>query len=288
MRASHLLLLVLVAAIWGFNFVVAKAGLDEMPPLFLMALRFSVVALLLIWFVPPPRGRWRGVLLLSVTLGSLHFGLMFAGLTGVDASVASIAIQLQVPFAAILAAVFFNDRLGWRRVLGMVLAFAGVVLIAGEPREGASPLHLALVIAASFVWAAGNVQVKALDGLDARTLNAWISLFSAPQLLLLSLLLEHGQLEAAAAATWRGWGAIAYMAVLVTMGAYGIWYAMIDRYPTNQTMPFTLLVPVFGVLSGVLVLDEPFTATMAAGGVLTLLGVGVIVLRRPKLAQPEV
>ncbi len=287
MNPGHVLLILGVMMVWGFNFVVAKEGLAEFPPLLLMALRFGLVAAVMIWFVRPPRGYWRTIAMLSITLGSLHFSLMFVGLTRVDASVASIAIQMQVPFAALLAAVFFQDRLGWRRALGMAVAFAGVVLIAGQPRVSTDLLFLCSVIAASFVWAVANIQIKGMAEIDGMTLNAWISLFAAPQLLLLSLLLEQGQMAAIAEASWRGWGAIVYMAVVVTMIAYGIWYSMIDRYPTNQTMPFTLLVPIFGVLSGVFVLGEPFTGAMALGGALTLAGVGVIVLRRPKLASPE-
>ncbi len=282
-----MLLAVFIMAIWGFNFAVAKSGVEEMPPLFLTALRFALVAFLMVWFVRPPRGYLRAVMALSVTMGSLHFGLMFTGLTRVDASVAAIAIQLQVPFAAILAAALFKDRLGWRRAAGMAVAFAGILLIVGEPRVRTELVYLLCVIGASFVWATANVQIKALDEIDGMTLNAWISLFAAPQLLVLSLLFEDGQLEAAAAATWVGWGSIVYMAVVTTMFAYGLWYGLIGRYPTNQTMPFTLLVPVFGVLSGVLVRGEPFGWLTAAGGILTLAGVGVIVLRRPKLASPE-
>lgn len=281
-------LMVLIMLVWGANFVVAKLGLQELPPLLLTGLRFALVAALLVWFAPPPRGYLPSILALSVTLGSLHFALMFSGLTRIDASVAAIAIQLQVPFAALLAAFFFDDRLGWRRAGGMVLAFVGIVLIVGEPRVGAELPYLLMVIAASFVWAVGNIQVRRLEQVDGLTLNAWISLFSAPQLILLSLLLEDGQLAALEAAGWRGWGSIAYMTVIVTIVGYGLWYRMVARYPTNQTMPFTLLAPVFGVLSGVLALGEPLTWQIVLGGLATVGGVGIIVLRRPKLAKPEV
>lgn len=289
MTPRHLLLAVFVMMIWGFNFVVAKTGLTEFPPLFLMALRFGLVGLTLIWFVKPPGRQLGRILMLSVTLGSLHFSLMFTGLTRVDASVASIAIQLQVPFAAMLAAFVFKDRLGWRRAVGMALAFAGIVVIAGQPRVSADIGYLLLVIAASFVWAVANIQVKALGEINGWTLNAWISMFAAPQLLLISLLVEHGQWAALETATWRGWGSVGYMGIVVTMVGYGIWYRLIAGYPTNQTMPFTLLVPVFGVLSGMAVLGEPFTWQMVVGGLATVSGVGIIVRRRPPLAErPEV
>ncbi len=288
MTLPHTLLTIFVIILWGFNFVVAKIGLEVFPPLFMMALRFGFAALALVWFAPRPRGMWKQIAILSVTLGSLHFSLMFVGLTKVAASVASIAIQLQVPIAAILAAVLFKDTFGWRRGLGMALAFAGIVVVAGAPTVRTDLVHLLMVIAASAVWAVGNIQVKRLERIDGLALSAWISLLAAPQLLLASLVLEDGQIAALSNASWLEWGAIAYMSIIVTVIGYGIWYYMIDKYTTNQTMPFTLLVPFVGVLSGVVVLGEPMSWAIAIGGVATLGGVAIIILRRPRLGGPEV
>ncbi len=270
-------------ALWGFNLVAAKLGMRELPPIFLIALRFALVALMLVWFVRPPWERMGRILALSVTLGGLHFSLMFTGLARVDASTAAIAIQLQVPFAALLAAWVFGDRLGWRRLSGMLVAFLGVALIAGTPRVSQSLDGLGLVLAAGFVWAVAAIQIKRLGPINGFALNGWVALFAAPQLFLASLLVEGPHWEALARATWMGWGAILYMAVLVTIVGYGLWYRLLARYDVNQAMPFTLLVPVFGVLSGVLVLGEPLTWQMLIGGVLTLTGVALIVLRRPAL-----
>lgn len=288
MTPVHIALTVFVILIWGFNFVVAKTGLEVFPPLFMMALRFGFVALMLVWFAPRPRGMWKDIAILSVTMGSLHFSLMFVGLTNVAASIASIAIQLQVPIAAILAAILFKDYFGWRRGLGMALAFVGIIIVGGAPTVRTDLVYLLLVIGASAVWAVGNIQVKRLKRIDGRALNAWISLLAAPQLLLASLVLEEGQIAALTNAGWLEWGAIAYMSIIVTVIGYGIWYFMIDKYSTNQTMPFTLLVPFVGVLSGVTVLGEPMSWTIAIGGAATLGGVAIIVLRRPKLGGPEV
>jgi len=288
MKPIHVALTLMVILIWGMNFVAAKFALAVFPPIFLMALRFSAVALALVWFARRPKGMWRQFAVLSVTFGSLHFSLMFVALTEVSASVAAIAVQLQVPFAAILAAIFFKDMLGWRRALGMALAFAGVVTIAFDPDAEASLLHLLMVIAGCFVWAIGNIQVKRLERIDGVTLNAWLSLLAAPQLLLASMVFETGQIEAIRAAGALQWGSLAYMAILVTVVGYGLWYYMIDKYSTNQTMPFTLLIPVVGVLGGVFALGEPITVQIGLGGLITVVGVTIIVLRRPKLGAPEV
>lgn len=285
--ARDFVLTVSVMLIWGLNFVAAKWGLAEIPPIFMMALRFGLVAALLLPFVRFPRGQLGGVLALSTTLGCLHFSLMFTGLRDLDAAIVAIAIQMQVPFAAILAAVFLNDRLGWRRLLGMAVAFAGVVLLAGEPRFAPNPLPLLLVTAASFMWAVSNFQVKQLGAIDGFALNAYMALFAVPQLLAASYVLEQGQIAALVGAGWWALLSVVYMAVVVTIFSYVIWYRLLRRHAVNHMMPFTLLVPVFGVLAGVLLLDEPLTWRLALGGAFTIAGVAIIVLRRPKLADPE-
>ena len=287
MTLTDALIAGLIMLLWGVNFVAIKFGLTELPPLLMLALRFAVVALVLIWFVRPPWEKMGRILALSVTLGGLHFSLMFTGLQYVDASTAAIAIQLQVPFAAVLSLLVFKDFLGWRRLLGMTIAFAGVVLIAGEPRGSQSLYGLGLVVTAALVWAVVNIQIKEIGQVNGFALNAWIALLATPQLLIASFLFEDNQWQALEQASWISWGAILYMAVLVTIVGYGLWYHLMSRYEVNQTMPFTLLVPVFGVLSGVLFLNEPFTWQMAVGGAMTVAGVGIIVLRRPRLVDPQ-
>jgi len=286
-RPLHIVAFVLIAAIWGFNFAIAKIGLYQLPPIFMMALRWGLVGLLLGPFVKPPRGLWKPVIWLSFTLGFVHFAVMFTGLKDLDAATAAIAIQLQVPFAALLAAVFFNDKLGWRRALGLAVAFVGVAIIAGEAHLAGSYLPLALVIVAACIWSVANVQIKLMGEVDGMMLNAWIGVFAAPQLAVASFLLEDGQWAALAAADWQAAMAVVYQAVLVVIVGYGGWYWLLRHHSVNQVMPFTLLVPGFGVLSGVLFLGESLTPALIVGGLLTVLGVGIITLIRPKLVAPE-
>lgn len=286
-RPLHLLLFLGVMMLWGGNFAVAKVGLAQIPPIMLVAMRFALVAAVLLPFAGVPPGKLPGIAALSVILGLLHFSMMFTGLKDIDASTAAISIQLQVPFAALLAALAFGERLGWRRALGMAIAFAGVAVIAGEPRLDGRYLALALVIGAALVWAVANILVKHLGQIDGTQINAWMALFATPQLALASLVLEDGQAAALQAADWRIILVIVYQAILVVGLGYGTWYAMLKRYDVNVAMPFTLLVPFFGVLSGVVFLGEHLTAALVGGGAMTIVGVGIIVLRRPRLAGPK-
>jgi len=287
MKPQHLFLLLLVQLIWGINFAVVKIGLAHLSPLFFVALRFSLVALILLPFVGLPKNLKR-MLPLSVTMGVMHFTLIFTGMRYLDAATTSIAAQLQVPFAAILAAFFLKEHIGWRRAVGMAMAFGGVVLIAGEPRFSGNLWPLLSVIAAALAWAVANIQVKALgDEIDAVRLNGWIAALAAPQLIVISWLLEGNQWPMLAEIGWAGTGALLYQSLLVAIFTYWIWYNMMRRYPINQVMPFTLLLPVVGVLAGAFMLGEEVSWAMVLGGAATVAGVGIIVIRRPALIAPS-
>jgi O-acetylserine/cysteine efflux transporter len=288
MTLSMLGTLLVVTVIWGFNFAVVKTGLNLMPAIAFVSLRFAVVGLLLLPWLKWPGRRTGDLVALSVLLGVIHFSLMFTGMRGLDVATASIAIQLQVPFAAILAAIFFNEKLHWRRLTGMAIAFAGVVLIAGEPRLAGNLVPLFLVIAAACTWAGANIQIKRIgDDVDVLSLNGWVALLAAPQLALLSWAVEDGQFAAIAASDWRLWASIAFQALLVTIFGYAVWYQMMRRFSVNQVMPFTLLVPLFGVLSGVIFFDDQLTVLMLIGGLCTILGVAIITIRRPRVIAPS-
>ncbi|MBF0392750.1 MAG: EamA family transporter [Alphaproteobacteria bacterium] len=283
MKPLDMLAALAVVVIWGANFVAAKLGTALIPPLAMTAVRFLLVAAILLpLYGLPRRSALGGVALLSVTLGVLHFGLIFVGVKGVDAATAAVAIQLTVPFSALLAAVFFHDRLGWWRGLGMALAFSGVALLAGEPTLPDLAPFLTLV-AAAFFWAVSNVVIKRLRGIPPIALNGWMALFAAPQLVLLSLIFEDGQLDALAGAGWVGWGAIAYTVLAASLIAYTMWYHLLARYDMNQVVPFTLLGPVIGIACGVLLLGETLNWHKVVGGVVTIAGVAVVqfATRRP-------
>ena len=287
MRLADFLVGLMITVFWGMNFAVSKLGLAQFPPLLMIALRFAVVAVLLVPFLPMPRDRMREIALYAVTLGLLHFSLMFNGLARVDAAVAAITIQIQVPFAALLSAILLKDPPGWRRLLGMALAIGGVAILAGEPRSSSALWAIGLIVAAALVWAVSNIQMKQLADVDGFALNGWMALMATPLLLLASLILESGQWQAMADADWRGWGSVVYQALIVVILGYGLWYRLLRRYSVNQVMPFTLLVPLFGVLSGVVFLGEAVTWALAIGGLTTVAGVAIIVFRRPRLVDQK-
>jgi O-acetylserine/cysteine efflux transporter len=286
-RPLHLALFLGTVTIWGISFIVTKLGVREIPPLLFVGLRFALVALILVPFVPRPTGHWRQVLLISTTLGLLHFSCMFVALVRTPAGTTALLAQLQVPFAALLAAVFLGDRLGWRRALGMALAFAGAGVVLGRPAFESPWWSDLLAALAGLFWAVSAVQIKLIGGrVPAASINGWVALLAVPQLLVASLILEQGQWQALAGMSWQAVFALFYNSVLIVVVGYGTWYRLLRIYDVNQAMPFMLLMPPIALLSGSLILGEPLTWSLAIGGLVTVAGVAIILIRRPRLVEP--
>ena len=267
-----------IPIIWGMGIVFAKAGLDEFPPLFLMSMRFIVSAVLLCWFFPPPIGQLRAIFLVALVSATIQYGLTFYGLAGLDASTAVLFMQLEVPFSAACAAIFLNDKLGWKRAGGLVVAFFGVALIAGAPSLRNQLFPAFLVIAGVFTWAIGQVMIKKMVKITGFQLIAWVSVFAGPQMLVSSLILESDHLSLLKNATLIGWGSVIYMGIVMTALGYGIWYHLLKKYDINQVVPFLLLLPVTSILGAVLFLGERPSIRILIGGMIVITGVAVIVM----------
>jgi O-acetylserine/cysteine efflux transporter len=267
-------------ALWGFNFAVAKMAMGEFPPILLVALRFILVAALLLPFCARPKSL-KPIAELAVVLGFLHFPMIFTGLSLIDTSTSAIVMQLQVPFGVIMAAVFLGEKFSWRHGLGMLIAFGGVALIAGAPRLDANRLGLLFLIIAAAAWGYSAIQLKKIGTIDGFTLNGWLGLFMAVELLIVSFALEGSPVPYIVHAGWRGWGGVVYTAVISTIVAFGLWARLVARYSVGQAMPFMLTIPLFAIAGGIVLNHDTMTADIVNGGILTIVGVGLIVLRRP-------
>lgn len=265
-----------VVTIWALNFVVAKVGVGEIPPLLLLAVRFAIVAVLLAPFLVSLRQRWKTMLALSVVQGVLHFGLLFIGLQKVDAGPAAIAIQLAVPFSAVLAWIAYGERMGLWQISGMAIAFVGVYVLAGDPARSPDPVYFTLVVSAALAWACANLLIKRLIAVRPIAVSAWLALLTAPQMMLASLILETGQWRALTTADWRAWGAILYMALGASIVAYSLWYYLIGKHEINRVVPMTLLSPLLAVLLAAGLLGEPLSLQTMLGGALAISGLAMI------------
>ncbi len=287
LRPREILMAIAVPLIWGLGVVFAKAAIGHFPPVLLMALRFTLTALVLVWFVRPPWQIMGQLFLIALVSAALQYSLTFNGLRGVDASTAVLVIQLEVPFLVLLAAVLLKETPGPRRWLGIAVAFLGVALIAGEPRLGQAWGSLALIVGGAFTWAIGQIMVRRLGEVGGLTMIAWVAVFAAPQLFAVSLALEDDHLAYLSSADWVVWGTVVYLGLVMTALGYALWYSLIGRHPVSRVGPFLLLMPVFSVLGGVTLLGESLTLRVALGGAIVIVGVGVILIRRSPLRLVE-
>ena len=282
---QHLWQLVLINAIWGFNIIAIKLCVDRFPPVFLSLLRFLIVGIAVWPWLRLRRGEMRWLLTAAICSGGLQFALMFSGvaLSGSMSSVA-IASQLGVPFATLMSVMLLGERIHWRRWLGIGLAFAGVLVLGFSPEVLAAPGGLPIIVLAAFIGAIGLVAVKRVRDLEPLELQAWLAWASLPFLLPLTFLLESGQLESLRNADLIDWSALVYSAVLASLFAHTAYFGLIRRYPVSSVAPVTVLSPLFSVLFSVLLLGDQLDARMVIGGLMTLSGVVVIVVRERRPA----
>tara|TARA_R110000868_G_scaffold4155_33_gene25582 strand:+ start:10233 stop:11165 length:933 start_codon:yes stop_codon:yes gene_type:complete len=279
MKHAHIALAVLVMAVWASNIAAARLAVAEIPGWALIALRMAVIAATLVPFVAIPRGHMWKIFGLSVTMGTLHFGLMFAALEHIHVGTAALIIQTSVPFALLLALVFFREKFGWYRAAGILISFFGVALVVGEPRLSDSHLYAFMALISALAFGGANLQLRGLGGVSVFAINGWMAVFAFPQMALVSILFESGQIDAIANASLDAWIAILHMGIVVSVVGHGLWYELVPKYRTNQTMPFTLLIPVFGVGFGIALLGETLNWHIMAGGLVTIAGVAIIVFR---------
>ena len=279
MPLRDLALALAVVAIWALNIIVIKVGVAEIPPLMLITLRFALVAALLVPFYPVARHQLPFLLLLSVTFGTLHFALLFIGLGQAEAGTGAILVQMGTPFATLLAVIVLKEALGFQRLTGLLLSFAGVIVLAGGPTLPA-PLPTAILLTSALAWASSQLLIKRGPAISPMALAGWVALFATPQVALGSWWFEQDQWQALTSASWLAWSAVLYTAVMSSIVAYGIWYGLLRRHPVSSVVPMMLLVPVLAVILGVLLMGDSLGPYKLIGGGLVVSGIALIVIQR--------
>jgi drug/metabolite transporter (DMT)-like permease len=281
-RVRDFFLLMLICLIWAFNNVLSKIIVDNwaVPPLFYAGLRFAVVALMMLpWLLPMPRPAWR-ILLIGLLMGGGNFALLFMALRTTSPSSAAIVVQLGVPFTILLSMLMLDERIHWRRGLGIALTVAGVLIVVWRPGGLALSAGLWLVAAAAFAGSLGAILMKQVEAVSPFRFQAWVGLVSVLVLSLASAIFEEGQWTLATAAGWPFAGAVLFTALIVSVGAHSAYYHLIARYEANLIAPLTLMTPLATIGFGVLITRDHFDGRMAIGAALALGGVLIVALRR--------
>ena len=290
MNFRDFMLLCAVCFVWGLNLVVTRWVVADagVPPLFFAGMRFAGIALVLFWFLRPIPKNLGTLFLIAMGMGAFHFALLFMGLANAEASAVSVVGQLGVPFSPLMSMAFLGEVVGWRRGLGIMLAFAGAILIAVDPNTFQFSYGLIYVIFAALVASAAGILMKRMPAISALQMQAWIGLFSFAPLFAVSGLVEGDQngMRAFIEGGWLVWAATAFAVLGVSVFGHGGFYTLIKKYDISLLSPLTLMTPVWGVVLSIVLLGEVLTLQLVVGAAISLGGVFVILVR-PNQVMPE-
>jgi O-acetylserine/cysteine efflux transporter len=280
MPLRHRLLAVVVAVLWGVNFLAIHLSLEQFPPLFLVALRFALVAVPTILFVPRPDVPLRWLVGYGLGFGVFQFTFLYTGMAaGMPTGLSSLVLQSSGPFTLLLGALLLRERVHGAQWFGIALAVLGMALVGVSRAESAQIVPFLLVVLAALAWAFGNLSSRLARPTKPLHLTLWMSVVVPVPMLGLSLLVEGPHAIADSLATSLtgeavpAWAALAYTAGPATIIGSGIWTWLLARHPAGVVAPFSMLVPVVGIGTAFVVLSERPTVLELVGATVVVTGV---------------
>jgi len=278
-----ILIAISIPILLGFGFVVAKPAMQHFPPYLLMGLRFTIPALILVWWFPMPKGLFLDLFKVSFIGSTLQYGLTYNGLNIIDASSAVLLVQLEVPFGILIAFFLLKEIPRIKNLIGLVIAFIGVFILTGAPNLEGKYFGVLLTLSGAFTWSLGAVMAKPLSKkIGAFALMTWLCVFSGPLLILISIIVNGNPIQYILSANFYSWITVIYLGFIMQPIAYGAWYYVLRKHPVNKIMPVLLLLPVTGLLTAIFLLGEEPAKQVFLGGAIILFGVGMILFSKPK------
>ena len=274
----------LVPIFLGFGFVIAKPAMEYFPPFLLMGLRFTFVALLLVWWFPIPRGYLKKIFFVSIIANTLQYSITYTGLNLIDASAAVLLVQTEVPFGVLFAYFMLKEKPTVRSLIGISIAFAGVYILTGSPNLDNKFFGITLTIIGSGVWALGQVLVKPLSQkINPLALVAWLGFFSGPVLIALSAIFDGNTINYLRNASFESWMIAIYLGFIMQPITYGCFYYVLKNNPLYKVLPIvTMGIPPTGLLAAIFLLGEEPTKELFIGGAIIIVGVILIVFNKPQ------
>jgi len=274
MKAKDIFVALLVITIWGISFPIVKLGLEEIPPILFIALRFLIVAIPAVFFVPFPKTSIWNVIAVGVLIGIIKFGLLFIAMQdNANAGTASLILQAQVFFTILLSYILFKEGIKGAQSVGIMLAIAGFLLFFTSAEGNITTLGLILILGAALAWAFANVVMKRMKGVNLLHFMVWVSLVPPLPLLIISAAFETSHpITIVRELSPGGWFAIAYMGYLSTLIAYALWGYLLNEYNAATITPFALLIPVVGIFTATIFLKETLTNMEIIGAGFVMVG----------------
>lgn len=294
MPIRHVLLAVGVAVVWGLNFLAIHASLQQFPPLFLVALRFALLAVPTLLLVPRPKVPTRWLIGYGLGFGTLQFiGLYLGMAAGFPSGLASLVLQSSAPFTVLLGALLLREHISARSAVGIGVAVAGLALVGVARGGSGSWMPFLLVVFGGFGWALGNLATRKAAAPNPLHLTLWMSVVPPLPMLALSLAVEGparigaslgSSFTTAAVPAWVG---LAYTVLIGTVVGSGVWVWLMARHPAGRVAPFSMLVPVTGLTTAWLALGETPKPLELLGGLAVIGGVLWASLRRRQVPVVE-
>lgn len=281
MQKKHLILAVLVTAVWGLNFPITKLGLAAIDPLLLTALRFTLAALPWVFFVRRPQVAFQWLVAYGLIFGVAMWALINIGIEqGVPPGTAALLIQFSAFFTLGWGVLLFRESLSLGQVLGMVLAALGLFSIVQASPGEATTVGFVLLMVSAFSWSIGNVIIKQSRVREMFAFVVWASLFPPIPLFLLTWLF-HGSAPFTALATHVDRVTVfslLFQVYAATHFCYWGWNLLLREYSVSRVAPLSLLIPVFGVIGSIVILEHRVDVGegLSIALILSALAVGLI------------
>lgn len=278
MKPLHIVLAVLITAIWGFNFSLIKLSLASVDPLLLAAIRFSLCAFPALLFIRRPQVPWRYLIGYGLVFGIGLWGVVNLGIkAGLSAGIASLVLQVSAFISLLLGAWLFQEKLNRYQLFGMLLALAGLLCIILISDGSVSLPGVLLVLFGAAAWSVANIIIKRANTQQTFAFLVWASAFAPLPLFALDYAVNgsssyHTLLSQLDTTTVL---AILYQVYPNTLFAYWVWNSLLKTYPVSRVAPLSLLVPIFGLLGSVLVFAESVPLSKALAVLLIILGLAV-------------
>ena len=283
MSFRDILIAISVPILLGFGFVIAKPAMEYFPPYLLMGMRFTIPALILVWWFPIPKGLFLDLFKVSFIGNTLQYGLTYNGLNIIDASSAVLLVQLEVPFGILIAFFLLKEIPSIKNIIGLIIAFFGVFILTGAPNLEGKYFGVLLTLSGAFTWSLGAVMAKPLSKkIGAFALMTWLCVFSGPMLILISAIFDGNPIQYILSANFYSWLTVIYLGFFMQPIAYGAWYYVLSNYPVNKVMPVLLLLPITGLITAIFLLGEEPPKQVFLGGVIIVFGVGMILFGKSK------
>ena len=281
MKIQDIFIALLVPIILGFGFVIAKPAMEYFPTYLLMGMRFSIPALILVWWFPLPKGLYFDLFKVSLIGSTLQYGLTYTGLNIIDASSAVLLVQLEVPFGIIIAFFLLKEIPTIKNIIGLIIAFIGVFILTGAPNLEGKYIGVLLVLAGAFTWALGAVLAKPLSKkIGAFALMTWLCVFSGPMLIFVSIIINGNPVPYLLSANLNSWLTVLFLGFIMQPVGYAAWYYVLKKYPVNKVMPVLLILPVTGLITSIFLLGEDPPKQVFLGGIVIISGVALILFTK--------